>query len=57
MKCVSSLKDQLRIVKSCHIDPTSGHLGIKKTYHRVVERFSWIGIMKDVEKVVSLFAI
>ena len=27
VKCIPSRSDQRRIVRSCHIDPTSGHLG------------------------------
>ena len=36
--------EQQKISRSCHVDPTSGHLGIKKT-----ERFMWPGASKDVE--------
>lgn len=51
---MSSRQEQIRIVKSCHIEPTSGHLGIKKTFYRITERFTWIGIYKYVKNVVSL---
>ena len=53
VKCICSRKEQLRIVRACHIDATSGHLGIKKTHNRVAERFYWIEITKDVQKAVS----
>lgn len=45
----------MRILKSCHLDPTSGHMGIKKTLDRVTERFFWPGVSKDVNSLVSLF--
>ena len=45
--------EQLRIAKACHLDPTSGHMGIKKTVARIRERFAWKGIFKDVNEIVS----
>ena len=39
--------------QSCYVDPTSGHLGIKKTLSRITERFMWPGVSKDVELLVS----
>ena len=30
VKYIKDRADQLRIVKSCHVDPTSGHLGVYK---------------------------
>ena len=27
---------------------TSGHMGVKRTSHRVLERFFWKGIIKDI---------
>ncbi len=55
VKCVTARQEQLRIVKLCHIDPTSGHLGIKKTYYRVIEQFTWNAVMKDVQETVSCY--
>lgn len=52
VKCVTARPDQLRIVRSCHLDPTSGHLGIKKTYNRITERFTWNAVLKDVQNMV-----
>ncbi len=34
-------------------DPTSGHLGTKKTWSKVSERFMWQGMVNDVYKLVS----
>ena len=33
--------EQMRIAKACHADPTSGHLGFRKTLARITERFTW----------------
>ena len=53
MKYIKDRHDQLRIAKSCHVDPTSGHLGVRKTIGRVKERFMWKGVWEDVKTVVS----
>ena len=45
--------EQQKISRSCHVDPTSGHLGIKKTLSTITERFMWPGVSKDVELLVS----
>ena len=50
---VCTIKGELCIVRCCHADPTSGHLGEKKTYNRIIERFTWNRVMKDVKQVVS----
>ena len=49
-----SRDEQLKIVKACHTDPSGGHLGEKKTLSKVSERFKWLGIVKDVKKMVSV---
>ena len=53
VKYVQNRCDQLRITKACHVDPTSGHLGVKKTVGRVKERFMWKGVWSDVRNIVS----
>ena len=50
VKYIKDRADQLRIVKSCHVDPTSGHLGVRKTVGRIRERFMWKGVWNDVKK-------
>ena len=35
------------ILQSCHDDPLSGHLGFKKTYHKLRERFHWQNMYSD----------
>ena len=54
VKYIKDRADQLRIVKSCHVDPTSGHLGVKKV-GRIRERFMWKGVWNDVKKLVRKF--
>ena len=39
------------------MDPTSGHMGIKRTLARISERFAWPGMAKDVEHLVRLIVI
>ena len=53
VKYIKNKSDQLRIAKSCHVDPTSGHLGLKKTVYRVRERYMWKGVWNDVKNIVS----
>ncbi len=38
---------------SCHSDPTSGHLGTKKTFSGVSEQFMGQGMINDINKLVS----
>ena len=45
--------DRQRILNACHSDPTSGHLGVKKTIKRIHERFTWKGLNKDVANLVN----
>ena len=43
------------ILYACHCDPTSGHLGIKRTIQRIRERFTWKGLNKEVITLVGIF--
>ena len=45
---ITEENDKKRILIACHNDPTSGHLGVKKTVKRVRERFAWKGINDEV---------
>ena len=53
VRSIRNHDEQQNISRSCHVDPTSGHLGIKKTLSRITERFMWPGVSKDVELLVS----
>ena len=46
--------EKQRILHPCHPDPTSGHLGTKRTIKRIIERFTWKGLNKDVFQLVLI---
>ncbi len=52
-----SVEEQHSILRACHMDPTSGHMGVKRTVYRIEERFYWKGVIKDVEHTVSFINI
>ena len=39
LRYIQSREEQLEILQACHADPTSGHLGIKKTVNKTTEHF------------------
>ena len=53
VKYIKSRSVQLSIVKLCHIDPTSGHLVVKKTVSRVKEKFIRKGLWNRVKDIVT----
>ena len=38
------------ILSIAHESPMSGHLGINKTYHKIINHFYWPGLKSDVSK-------
>ena len=38
---VKSRREQLKILETCHYDPTAGHMREKKAIARITERFIW----------------
>ena len=38
------------ILSIAHESPMSGHLGINKTYHKIIDHFYWPGLKSDVSK-------
>ena len=52
LKYIRARDEQMRILRSFHIDPTAGHLREKKTISRISERFIWTGIVKDAKQMV-----
>ena len=38
------------VFKQLHATVTAGHLGFRKTYHKIQNRFHWFGIHRDVER-------
>lgn len=43
-KLVIPEEDREAIIKECHDDPRSAHLGIQKTIDRVLDRYYWPGL-------------
>lgn len=41
------------ILKECHDDPKSAHLGVQKTIDKVLDRYYWPGVSKDVKTYVK----
>lgn len=52
-KIVIPKPNRLKILQDCHNNPLSGHLGIYKTYYRVLSRYYWPKLKADVAKFVS----
>ena len=53
VRYIQNHDEQQKSSRSCHVDPTSGHLVIKKTLSRITERLMWPAVSKDVELLVS----
>ena len=53
VKVIASRDEQVRILNSCHSDPTSGHLGTRKTWRKIAERFYWKGLSTQVKEFVA----
>ena len=56
VRYIRTSEDREKILKACHMDPTSGHMGVKRTTHRITERYFWKGVTKDVEFMVCIHA-
>lgn len=41
------------VLHLCHDDPTAGHLGRDKTFQKILERYWWSGLRKDVASYVA----
>lgn len=52
-KMVVPKPKRCQILKECHDNPLSGHLGIYKTYYRVLSRYFWPKLKADVAKFVN----
>ena len=55
VKYITSKAERQKILIACHMDPTGGHMGIKRTLSHITDRFIWQGVAKKVEQLVSLF--
>ena len=47
LRFIRTREEQKKILRACHVDQTSGHMGEKKTINRITERFMWNGIVKE----------
>ncbi len=54
MRYITSSEEKLKILHGCHVDKTAGHMGREKTINRINERYMWLGIVKDVNNLVSV---
>ena len=53
LRYIESKRERKNILQSCHVDPTSGHMGKTQTMYRIKGRFMWHGMVKDVVDLVS----
>ena len=53
VRYITNPAEKQRILQACHHDPTSGHMGSKRTLAHITERYIWPGIGKDVYAWVS----
>lgn len=42
-----------KVLQECHDNPTAGHLGIRKTYFRIKQKFYWPKMLRDVKLYVN----
>ena len=56
LRFVRTREEQLRvmILAACHSDPTAGHMGEKRTFARITERYMWSGIVRGVKEMVCI---
>ena len=52
VRLIMNPSERQKILDSCHRDPTSGHLGVRRTLSRITERYMWTGVSNDVTKMV-----
>lgn len=53
-KLVIPLGNRKSVLQECHDDPKSAHLGVQKTIDRVLDRYYWPGLSRDVREYVKL---
>ena len=39
VRYISSPDEQRKLLSACHVDPTAGHMGAKRTLSQISERF------------------
>ena len=53
LRYITNDEERKKILLSCHVDETSGHMGATRTTFKIKERFMWKGMVKDVQNMVS----
>ena len=56
IRYIINRRERKKILFACHVDETSGHMGVTRTLARIKERYMWHGMVKDVKEMVSRFA-
>lgn len=52
-KLVVPLEGRSDVLRECHDDPKSAHLGVQKTIDRVMDRYYWPGLTRDIKAYVK----
>uniref|UniRef100_A0A1Y1MIJ6 RNA-directed DNA polymerase n=1 Tax=Photinus pyralis TaxID=7054 RepID=A0A1Y1MIJ6_PHOPY len=52
-KLVIPTEKRVEVLRMCHDEPTSAHLGSYKTFHKVAEKYYWPKMKSDVKKYVA----
>lgn len=52
-KIVLPNSERSKILFECHNDPTAGHLGVYKTYHKILSKYYWPKMKSDVVKYIA----
>lgn len=52
-KIVVPKEQRRKLLEQCHDDPLSGHLGMYKTYHRILSRYYWPKLQADVKTYIN----
>lgn len=52
-KLVIPKEKRVEILQKFHDDPTAGHLGVYKTYHRIARLFYWPGMKNDISRYIK----
>jgi len=47
---ITPVSDRRKILKELHASAIGGHKGVTKTYRRLMERYNWQGMKKDVQE-------
>lgn len=52
-KLVVPAENRKSVLKECHDDPMSAHMGVQKTIDKVLDRYYWPGMSKDIKNYVK----